>query len=405
MGYSKKFLTGISWLWALNLSSKAVSFLTSILIARILTPSEFGVYGVAILVMALLEILTETGINVVIIQEKNNLEKYINSAWIVSIIRGLVIFLLILLLAPVVSSFFNADEILNLMVIISLVPLLRGFINPAEIKFQKDLNFHKEFLYRFVILVFGFIVALIFLTLTQSVVSLALGLIASSLLQIFLSFQFISPKPRLSIEKGYFSKILNKGKWVTLSGIFNYLFHNFDNIVVGRLLGTYSLGLYEMAYKISMLPITGIADVISKVTFPVYSKIADDKKRLRNAFIKTLISVSLIILPFGVILISFPKEIVEITLGSKWLGMVEVLRILVIFGVIRAISGLSSALFLSVGKQKYVTIVTLVSIIGLALTVVPLVINLGIFGAGLSALVGSLVALPFMIYFSVKILK
>lgn len=405
MGYSKKVITGVSWVWALSLSTRIISFFSIILLARILSPSQFGVYGIAMLIMALLEVLTETGINVVIIQEKNKIENYINSAWIVSIVRGIFIALSILVLAPFVSVFFNSADILNVLFLLAVVPLLRGFVNPAEIKFQKELTFHKEFWYRLTIFSFGSAIALILAIVTQSVSSLVFGLIASAILEIILSFWFISPKPHFSIDKQYFSKILNRGKWVTLSGIFNYLFHNFDNIVVGKILGAYSLGLYEMAYKISMLPITGIADVISKVTFPVYTIISNDKLRLRKAFLKTLISVSLIIFPFGIVLIAFPYEIVKITLGQKWLGIVDVLRILALFGIIRAISGLTSALFLSVGKQKYVMIATLVSILALAITIVPFVVKMGIYGAGISALIGSLAALPFMLYFSIKVLR
>ena len=233
---------------------------------------------------------------------------------------------------------------------------------------------------------------------------LIFGLIAGVILEIILSFILTFPRPHLTIEKSYFLKIVNKGKWLTLSGVFNYLFHNLDNIVVGRILGTGGLGLYEMAYNISMLPITDVSDVISKVTFPVYTIISDDKPRLRKAFLRTILLVTLILLPFGVLII-FPYEIVKIVLGQKWLGMVAVLRILVIFGVIRAISGSTSALFLSVGKQKYVTIVTLVSMLGLVVTIVPLVLRMGIYGAGISALIGTLIAIPFMLYFTVKTLR
>lgn len=404
MGFTKNVITGISWTWALKLSTRAVSFLSIILLARILSPSQFGVYGIAILIMALLEVLTETGINVLLIQEKGKIENYLNSAWIVSIIRGIFIAISILILAPFVSVFFHSPGSLNVLLLLAIVPFLRGFINPSVIKFQKELNFRKEFWYRLIIFIFGSFVSITLAFLTRSVNGLIFGLIAGVILEIVFSFLFISPKPHFSIDKKYFSGILSRGKWITLSGIFNYLFHNFDNIVVGRILGAGSLGLYQMAYNISMLPITDVADVISKVTFPVYTIISEDRLRLRKAFLKTFFFVSIISIPFGTILILFPYEIVKIVLGQKWLGIVDVLRILVIFGVIRAISGLSSSLFLSVGKQKYVTIVTLVSIVSLAITIVPLVITYGIYGAGVSALIGSIVALPFMAYFTIKIL-
>jgi len=404
MGYTKTAIKGISWAGSLSFFSRGISFLRTIVFARILNPAQFGVYGIALLIMALLETLTETGVNVILVQEKENIEKYISTAWLVSIIRGIIIALVIILSAPFIAAFFHAPGVLGVMLLVSVVPFLRGFINPSEVTFQKDLKFHQEFWYRIAIFAFDTVISLAMVYMIHSVIGIIWGLIAGVVLEVVLSFVLLSPRPNLNIEKGYLSKIVNKGKWVTLSGIFNYLFHNFDTIVVGRILGAGGLGLYEMAYNISMLPITDVADVISKVTFPVYTKISEDKFRLRKAFLKTVVLVSLILLPFG-ILIVFPYEIVKIVLGQKWLGIVDVLRILVIFGVIRAISGSTSALFLSVGKQRYVTIVTLVSMLGLAVTIVPLVLKMGIYGAGVSVLIGTLVALPFMLYFTVKTLK
>jgi len=404
MGYTKSVITGISWTWALKLSTRTVSFFSTILLARLLNPSQFGVYGIAVLILSLLETLTETGINVLLVQEKVIIKNYLNSAWIVSIARGILIAAFIVLLAPFASSFFHSSESTGVLLLLSIVPFLRGFINPAVIRFQKNLEFHKEFWYRLTIFIFGSFASIAFVFLTHSVKGLILGFVTGVILEVIFSFLFISPKPHFSIDKRYFSIILNKGKWVTLGGVFNYLFHNFDNIVVGRMLGVANLGLYQMAYNISMIPINDVADVISKVVFPVYTRISEDKLRLRTAFLKTLFFVSIVTILFGIIILLFPYEIVKVVLGKKWLGIVDVLRILVIFGVIRAISGVSSALFLSVKKQKYVTVVTLVSMVGLVTTIVPLITAYGIYGAGMSALIGSLAALPFMVYFTIKIL-
>jgi len=152
-----------------------------------------------------------------------------------------------------------------------------------------------------------------------------------------------------------------------------------------------------------MLPITEISDVVSKVTFPVYSKIAEDIRRLKKAFLTTLLYISISSILFGLTLLIFTEQIVRIVLGSQWISIVPVLKILVIFGIIRAISGSTSTLFLAVQRQEYITVVTLVSIGTLAITIVPLVVNLGLIGAGLSALLGSVFSLPFMIYFTLKV--
>jgi len=404
MGYTKDTIKGISWIGVLRFSTRGVSFFRTVVLARLLSPIQFGVFGIAILITALLEVLTETAVNVFLIQEKEDIEKYINSAWVISILRGILISILILLSSKFVSDFFHSPESLFLLQLISLVPLIRGFINPSVVKFQKHLEFHKEFWYKLVIFSFDASIAVLFAFITRNAISLVFGLIASALLEAFLSFYIVRPLPSIAFDRTYFSKIFHKGKWITLSGIFNYLYHNVDNIVVGRILGVGALGIYEVAYRISMLPITEISDVISKVTFPVYAKISDDIPRLKWAFLRTIVFVSILAIPFGIILIIFPSEIIRTVLGEKWLSMVPVLKILAIFGVIRAISGSTSALFLAIGKQQYVTVVTLASIIGLAIPIIPLTVKFGIIGAGVAVLIGSLVSLPFMIYYSIRTL-
>lgn len=398
MGYTRDAIKGVSWIAVLRVSTRALSFLKIIILARILLPSQFGAYGVALLALGFLEVMTETGINVILVQEKET-DKYINSAWIVSIIRGIIISLVIILFTPLIVRFFNSPESAVLLYAVSIVPFLRGFINPSVVKFQKELEFHKEFWYKFSVFSVDAALTVIFTIITRHPIGIVFGLIAGVFLEVILSYMIIKPLPDFTFNREYFMKIIHRGKWITASGIFNYLFHNADNIVVGKLLGTSSLGIYQMAYSFSILPITEIADVFSRVTFTVYTKIAGDRVRLRKAFVKTTLVIAALALPFGLLLYIFPREIVSFVLGEKWAAAVSLLPVLGIFGVIRAISGSSSALFLSVGKQEYVTVVTLVSIVGLTIPIIPLVLRFGILGAAYSALIGSIVALPFFTYY------
>lgn len=390
---------------ALRGAGRLMAVIRIAVLARLLAPQQFGLFAIASLAIALLEMLTETGINVFFIQEKDRVKTYLDTAWMISIVRGFVIFLVLLITAPFIAQFFKNQDAVALLRVISIVPLLRGFINPAEIKFQKKLQFSKEFRFRFFIFLFDGIVAIIAALVTRSVYSLVLGLISGVILEIAISFLFIKPVPKLSFESVKIKKIVGRGKWVTLAGIFNYLFHNGDDIVVGRLMDSYYLGVYQLAYKITSLPIYEAGEVFGKVTFPVYAKIAGDKKRLKKAFIKITLAISALVIPFGLILFLFPKQLVLLLLGDKWLDAVPVIRVLSVFGVIRAIAGSSSALFLAINKQEYVTALTFVSIIGLALTIVPLVDKYGILGAGYSALIGTFLAIPVIGFYLLCIFK
>ncbi len=404
-GYSKNTLRGVSWIGGLRVTTRVVSFLKIAILARILTPAQFGAYGIAAIVLSFLEILTETGVNVLLIQEKGNIDKYINSAWVISIGRGIIVAAAIFLSAPFIAEFFHSSEALFLLQLASIVPLLRGFINPSVVKFQKELQFNKEFLYRFLVFITDASFAVLFAVITQNPTSIVFGLIVGVFLEVILSFMLVSPRPRLEWDTSYLKKIVHRGKWVTMSGVFNFLFYNADNIVVGRLLGSGPLGLYQAGYSLSILPISEVTDVVSRVTFPVYTKIAGDKVRLKSAFIKTLFVITFCTLPFGILLFFFPETIVKLVLGEQWLGIVPALRILAIFGVLRAISGFASTLFLSVEKQEYVTMVTLASIVGLAISIIPLVSQFGIVGAGIAALIGAITAIPFYTFFIYRIFR
>ena len=386
-------------------ATRALAFIKILILARILSPSEFGLFGIAMLFLSFLEIISETGVNIFLIQEGEDINSFIDTAWIVSIVRGILIALVLFLLAPVISHFFNSPQSLNVLLLISLAPLMRGFINPSVVRFQKNLLFAKEFIFRFLIYFLDASIAIIVALITHSAISLVYGLLAGAVFEVCASHLFVRPGPKLRFVKNKLNLIIKRGKWVTFAGIFNYLFENIDDAVVGRLLNTAYLGTYQMAYKVSSLPMTEVSDVIQKVTLPVYSKITQDKERLKKAFIKSLLVTTLIVIPIGIILFFFPEKVVLILLGPKWISTVSVIKVLSFFGVVRAITETTYPLFLSLKKQNYVSAITLFSISGLAITILPLVRNFDIVGAGISSLTGAIFAVPITVYLLNKVFK
>lgn len=403
MGYTKDALKGVSWIGLLKFSIKTVGFIEAIILARILTPEQFGAYGVALLALGLLEVLTETGVNTVLIQEQHG-DEYISSAWVVSILRGIFIMGLLLLATPLIASFFHSQKSLFLLYLISIVPFLRGFINPSVMKLQKNMMFGKDFWYRFTILVIDTTVSITVTYLTKNPIGIVFGLLAGVFLELLLSFIIIAPLPTFSFKKAYVSTLFHKGKWVTASGIFDYLFFNTDNIIVGRLMGAAPLGLYQLAYSLSVVPLTELSNVFVHVTFPIFIKISTDISRLRKGYFKTVITIFLLTFPYVLVLIFLPHIFIFI-LGEKWSGIVPVLPILGILGIIKAVAGSSASLFLSEGKQNYITATTLVTILGLVVFIVPLVQHFGLVGAGTAALIGTLLSLPLFGFFIYRIFQ
>ncbi len=402
MGYTTSAIKGFTWVSALRIFSRALSLLKTMIVARFLSPSQFGLFGIASLTLAFVEVVTETGVNVFLVQEKGNINKYLGTALIVSVARGAIITIAMIIATPFIANFFNAPEAKSLLYAMSAVPFIRGFINPAVAIYQKDLLFDKEFLFRSINITVEIVATLTLLYIYPEPITLIFGIIIGVLSEIILSYVLIPTRPKLLWKPDYIKKLFHHGKWITGLAVFNFGFDRGDNIFVGRMLGTSALGIYDMVYRISMLPVTEVVTSISKVTFPVYVQIRHDHTRLKRAYLRTICTVALITIPFGLILALFPEEIVRVILGDMWLEAVPVLQVLAILAVVRGISIAFAEILFALKKQKYVTLTTGIGLLGLLVTIAPFINEFGLLGAAYSASFGYMLSVPFTLFFSLR---
>lgn len=406
MGYSRDALRGFGWGTGLDALAKAVSYGKIVLLSRfIFGPTEFGIFGVGILILGFLELVTETGINIFLVQEPEDVEHYLDTAWVISITRGILISLVIAILSYPIASFFKIPEHGNVILAIALIPLVRGFINPAIVTLQKNLKFKEDSLFRFFVSFVEDVATVVFAFATHSVFSFVWGIFLGVILEVSATFILIKQRPKLSFDRIKLRKIIGRGKWLTAAYIFDYLFEHGDDFAVGRILGVAPLGIYQFSYAVSIVPQKTVAERLGRITFPIFVKMADDRQRVKKAFVKMFVTTCMIIVPFGVVLFFISDPAVRLVLGDKWLPAIPVLKVLAIFGVFRAMVNLVHPLFLAYKKQEYISIITLVSIVVLGVLVFPLTIKLGIVGAGVAALIGSIVSLPVAAYFVAKVLK
>lgn len=405
MGYFKDTLKGVSWMTSFRVLYRIIGVIRIAIIAHLLTPFSLGVFGIVTIVLGFLEIITEIGINIFLIQEKEDIDNYIDTAWAVSIIRGFLISVLIFVAASPISGFFNSPESKIFLYIASLVPLIRGLINPSIVKFQKELQFNKEFLYRVSVFSVECLISVLGVIIFKSALGMVWGLVASAVYEVVFTFAAARPWPKFNFDTVKTMRVIERGKWVTLFGIFDYLYTQSDNVVVGKILGVAPLGIYQNAYKISTTPLTEVGDIFYRVTFPIFSKISGDAARLKSAFIKNTVVNFILMTSAGIFVFIFAGPIVNILFGKGWESAIPVVKLLSVLGVVRGVASSTNSLLVAKEKQKYSAIVTIVSTLGLWITILPLTKSYGIIGAGASAIIGTLISLPFTVYFVFKTLK
>lgn len=384
--------------------TRLFTFIRLAILGRLLTPTQFGYFGIASLLLSLLEILTETGINIFLVQEKSHIKEYVSSAWVVSIARGILLASVIYLSSHLIATFFKSTDAVMVIQLTALVPLIRGFINPGIITYQKELFFHKEFGYRTTLFFIDVLFSIVAGFLTKSAISFTCGLIASAIVEVVLSYVLIPLWPKAEFEFEKVKHVIKRGWWVTVTGVFSYFADNGDNITVGKIMGASSLGIYQVAYKYSTLPISEITNVVNLVIFPVLVKFSDDKKRLRSAFYKITAATTLGAIVLGIAIFLLSKPLILLFMGDQWIAAVPAIQILSIYGILRTLFGNFAPLFLSVGRQDYVATTTLFRCLCLGVAIIPFTLHFGMVGAGIAMLLSIIVEAPVILYYSKKVL-
>lgn len=394
---STRVIRGSLWILALRLSNRILNLLRILILARLLEPEHFGLIGIAGLSIVLIETFTQPGLATALIRDKGDARPYLDTVWVVSFLRSACIFILVFVSAPHVAQFFTAPEARDVIRVLSFSVLIVGVRNPAILYFQKELDFKKQYIYEFSSTLVKLIVSAVAAVVLMNVWALVIGGMAGSVMNLVMSYRLHPYRPRFKLEKEKFQKLFRFGRWIWSSSILWFLVSQGDDLVLGKVFGVVMLGLYQMAYSLSDMPTTQLGEVIGRVTFPAYSKIQDDKERLRRAYMKVLLFVGIASLAFSGGIFLLAREFTSLVLSSKWSGIVPFLYILVWSGLLKAIAATTEPVFDALGKPVAHTKYLFLQLIALIVAIYPLVQAFGVIGVAVAVLVSQFLSTFFAV--------
>jgi O-antigen/teichoic acid export membrane protein len=401
---SEKVVRGGLWIFSLRVLTRGLGFIRTVVLARLLSPSDFGLFGIALLAISIIETFSQTGIQAALIRKKSSIESYLHTAWTISAIRGVILFLILFFFAPIMANFFGSPQAIAVIRIISISTLLAGFNNIGLLFFQKDLKFKKKFLYELSGVLVDITVAIVLAVILRNVWALVWAGLAANCVRLIMSYFVQSYRPRLKFEKEKFKELFGFGRWIFGSGILVFLVNQGDDIFVGKMLGVSALGFYQMAYLISNLPATEITNVISQVSFPAYSKIQNDLQKLKRAYLQIFKTTMFIAFPIAGAIFILGSNFTAIFLGERWMPMVAAMQILALWGLIRSSGGLIAPLFQAINRPDLATKILVIKLILLVILIYPLTVKWGITGTALAVLINALLTNPFAHYLSIRML-
>lgn len=402
---TSRTVVGGLWVAFTNGGNRALQLVMLVVLARLLSPADFGLFGIALLALSSLKRFSQLGIDQALIQQpEENVDSYLDTAFTLQVLRGILIVGVAYLAAPFVADFFSEPRATLLLQVVALATLFQVVYNPGTVYFQKDLNFHKQFAFTVSGTVTRVIVSIGYALLSPTVWALVAGLVAGNCVQMVVSYLIHDYRPWPGFNREQARELVGYGKWILGSGIVSFLFSEGDDAFVGRVLSTEALGVYQLAYRLSNAPATEIAQTVSKVVMPAYSKIQDDTEALRQGFRRALRLSTLVSLPMGVGIIVVAPVFVPVFLGDGWGDMIVPMQLLTGFGLLRSIRSPTSPLFKALGRPDYVTKIQTLRLALLVVVIYPLTMAYGLPGTSLAVLLTSAVGAPIGAYLAVRMI-
>lgn len=354
MNIKSNVLNGLKWTSISSIIIAIFQILQISILARFLSSEDFGLMAILLVVIGFIKIFADLGISNAIIHHKDNNQLQLSSLYWLNIIIGTVLFLLILLISPIISKFYNEPRLIDLLIILSFSFVIQSFGNQFRILFQKELNFNIIAKIEIISSFFSLIVAIVLANLNYGVYSLIFASLTTVTISSFLFFIFGIKvhKPKFVFSYIEIKRYLNFGAYQTGQATLNYFNSQFDIILIGKLLGTEALGIYSIVKQLAMRPSQIVNPIVTRVTFPILSKLQNDIIVLKNTYLKTVHYVSLINFPIYLLSYVLAEPIVLILLGEEWIDSIPIFQILSLYFMFRSVGNPIGSLVMATGKVK-----------------------------------------------------
>jgi lipopolysaccharide exporter len=316
MTLTGKTLTSVMYTGTTMLVQRGLGMVSMLVLARILTPEDFGIVAICTLAVFLFNTLSNVGAKQYIISAKVIDEDVLNTAWTLNIIIKLTIWLLFILFTPSIAGFLNKPELINPLRFLSLILISGCFSNPGVWLFSRDLNYKPLFKINVITKVISFITVLILALTTKSYWAMLIGVVLSYLLPSIFTHFICNHSPKFKLVNT--SHQVKFSKWVVANGIIGYARGEGDSVLVAKYFSLEMIGIYSMFKNLSIMP---FSQFIGPATDPLLATFSTSLRqgdfRAYQLNIVLLLQLSLVI-PLATLMAYFNQEIVLLFLGEKW---------------------------------------------------------------------------------------
>lgn len=401
----RKAITGGNWLMAKSMVIAVLDLIRAAIFARILSPNDYGLMALVMTGIGLCDAFSATGIEIMVQRDSEHYRQKLSGYWTIKLSRGIILTILTWVLASPIALFYGNPEIIPVMRFLGLSFLFRGLSGfGTEIR-QRDMQFMKIALVEIGSGIVVLSAGLVILFTTSNVWALAIYAVMNSFAIMVASYILYPWRPRLQVSPAIFKEVMLFSGSIVLMNVFNFVFTSVDVAIVGKLLGTEDVGYYARSNFLALLPATYFAGVISPVLLPAFRRLADDNARFRKAFTKVLLVFIAVFSAMGILLFAFSKFIIIAIYGPKWLPILPVFNILILYGVSKSILMITPAVYFLKGKQWSMTLCGAITAAALPILCLPLTARIGLTGTAWAVVIIACTSHIGLIIYSFKLLS
>jgi len=369
-GWGARMLNGALWMIALRWAIRLTGLVSTVILARLLVPSDFGIVAMAMIVVSTLEIFNQTGQKLVLIRLENPTKEHFDTAWTVSFLIGLTIAAAILAASPLAELYFHEPKVEPVMQCLALRAILGGLENIGTVHFRRDLKFNTFFAYNVYPKLISFTVTIFLAFTLRNYWALVAGILVGQLALIVLSYVMHPHRPRFTLSK--VREIWSFSIWTFFRSVGYYLNGQIDQVVVGGFGGAAMMGRYAVATDVAQSPGREINEPMVAVLYPVMSRLQSDMPSLREVYLKTLGWTAFICAATGVGVALVAPDMQQLVLGDKWIGIAPLMSWLAIGGAIAGLSSGAYSLFDALNQPKIGARMIWVRLFMLGAAIVPI---------------------------------
>lgn len=343
---TRRVAAGASWLYGHRWIERLLDFGAIVVLARVLSPRDFGLVAIASSTVAIVEGLAALGIDKALIRSRSDERELYDSAWTLSVLRGLAVAGVMMAIAQFISD----ARIAAVLRALAWGPVINGLVNPRFVTFERELVYSRLAILTVAAKLVSVAATVVVALVWHSYWALVAGLLVNSVSSTVLSYVLLPYRPRFSSAR--FSAIFAFSGWLTLTGAVTSLSMETDRIIVGRLLGIADAGLYDMTQRVGVLPTRELLSPLQRLLLPAFSQLTGEVPRLRRAVRESINVLASLSLPaaFGFALVA--GDFVPLALGQQWTPIVPLLVVLAPYLGVRSTLSMTLPCMLALGETR-----------------------------------------------------